>query len=99
MVSQSVIPSKQIFGGAKPFAFTELGIAMLSSVLNSQIAIQVNITILGTFVNSFTIIPQQNKLLQTDTNLCKSDVFFYISYVFVKTLYSLNESSVLFHMH
>ena len=50
MVSQSVIPSKQIFGGAKPFAFTEQGIAMLSSVLNSRIAIQVNIAILRTFV-------------------------------------------------
>jgi ORF6N domain len=28
MVSQNVIPSKQIFGGARPFAFTEQGIAM-----------------------------------------------------------------------
>ena len=50
LVSQGVIPSKQIFGGAKPFAFTEQGIAMLSSVLNSPIAIQVNIAILRTFV-------------------------------------------------
>lgn len=50
MVSQNVIPSKQIFGGAKPFAFTEQGIAMLSSVLNSKIAIQVNIAVLRTFV-------------------------------------------------
>lgn len=50
MVSQGVIPSKQIFGGARPFAFTEQGIAMLSSVLNSRIAVQVNIAILRTFV-------------------------------------------------
>jgi len=50
MVSQNVIPFKQIFGGAKPFAFTEQGIAMLSSVLNSKIAIQVNIAVLRTFV-------------------------------------------------
>ena len=50
LVSQNVIPSKQIFGGAKPFAFTEQGIAMLSSVLNSNIADQVNIAILRTFV-------------------------------------------------
>jgi flagellar capping protein FliD len=50
MVSQNVIPSKQIFGGARPFAFTEQEIAMLSSVLNSKIAIQVNIAILRTFV-------------------------------------------------
>ena len=36
MVSQSVIPSKSKFGGAKPFAFTEQGVAMLSSVLNNN---------------------------------------------------------------
>jgi hypothetical protein len=28
MVSQNVIPSKQVLGGAKPFAFTETGVAM-----------------------------------------------------------------------
>jgi hypothetical protein len=50
MVSQNVIPSKQVFGGARPFAFTEQGIAMLSSILNSKIAVQVNIAILRTFV-------------------------------------------------
>ena len=34
----------------KPFAFTELGVAMLSSVLNSEIAIQANIGIMRAFV-------------------------------------------------
>ncbi|MBO7053927.1 MAG: ORF6N domain-containing protein [Bacteroidales bacterium] len=34
----------------KPYAFTELGIAMLSSVLSSEIAIQVNIQIMRAFV-------------------------------------------------
>ncbi len=32
-----------------PFCFTELGVAMLSSILNSNIAIQVNIQIIRTF--------------------------------------------------
>jgi hypothetical protein len=32
-----------------PYAFTELGIAMLSSVLNSERAVQVNIQIMRTF--------------------------------------------------
>jgi len=50
LVSQNVIPSKKVFGGARPFAFTEQGIAMLSSILNSDIAVQVNIAILRTFV-------------------------------------------------
>ena len=32
------------------YAFTELGVAMLSTVLNSERAVQVNITIMRTFV-------------------------------------------------
>ena len=50
MVSQSVIPSKSYFGGSAPYAFTEQGVAMLSSVLNSKKAIEVNIAIMRTFV-------------------------------------------------
>lgn len=40
------------WGGRRtpPFAFTEQGVAMLSSVLNSQTAIQVNISIMRVFV-------------------------------------------------
>jgi hypothetical protein len=33
MVSQNVIPSKSHLGGANPMAFTEQGVAMLSSVI------------------------------------------------------------------
>jgi hypothetical protein len=36
LVSQNVIPSKSYLGGSSPFAFTEQGIAMLSSVLKSD---------------------------------------------------------------
>jgi hypothetical protein len=49
VVSQNVIPSKRHLGGAIPFAFTENGVAMLSSVLNSKRAIEVNIAIMRTF--------------------------------------------------
>ena len=35
LVSQSVIPSKSKLGGAIPFAFSEQGVAMISSVLNN----------------------------------------------------------------
>lgn len=59
--SQSVIPSdpdtnsnqaRSIWGGRRslPFMFTEQGIAMLSSVLNSNRAIQINIEIMRVFV-------------------------------------------------
>jgi len=50
LVSQNVIPSKSKLGGANPFAFTEQGIAMLSSVLNSEKAIAVNVSIIRAFV-------------------------------------------------
>ena len=42
VVSQNVIPHKKYFGGASPYAFTETGVAMLSSILKSGIAIEVN---------------------------------------------------------
>jgi hypothetical protein len=38
MVSQNVTPSMKHFGGALPYAFTEQGVAMLSSVLKSKIS-------------------------------------------------------------
>lgn len=50
VVSQSVIPSRQSLGGARPFAFTEAGVAMLSSVLKSKRAVAMNIAIVRTFV-------------------------------------------------
>jgi hypothetical protein len=49
------------WGGQRhlPFAFTEQGVAMLSSVLNSEIAIEVNINIMRAFVlmRQFALIP------------------------------------------
>jgi len=48
--SQFVISSWGGLRRAKPYAFTEQGVAMLSSVLNSEIAIKVNIEIMRAFV-------------------------------------------------
>ncbi len=64
MVSQNVIPNKGILGGAKPMAFTEQGIAMLSSVLRSKKAIDVNIAIMRTFVQVRKIIANNEELAQ-----------------------------------
>ena len=50
LVSQNVIPSLKYFGGAKVYAFSEQGVAMLSSVLKSKLAIQINIAIMRAFV-------------------------------------------------
>ena len=49
MMSQFVISSKRK-NSAPPFAFTEQGIAMLSGVLRSDIAIEANIAIMRAFV-------------------------------------------------
>jgi phage regulator Rha-like protein len=47
-----IVTSKTGRGGRRylPYAFTEQGVAMLSSVLNSERAVQVNIAIMRTFV-------------------------------------------------
>ena len=50
LVSQNVIPSARSLGGALPLAFTEQGVAMVSSVLTSKRAVQVNIAIMRAFV-------------------------------------------------
>lgn len=49
---------------SEPRAFTERGVAMLSSVLRSEGAIQVNIIIMNTFVNLREIVSGNEKLLQ-----------------------------------
>jgi hypothetical protein len=64
LVSQSVIPSRKKFGGAAPYAFTEQGVAMLSSVLRSPRAIEVNIAIRRTFV-------QLRRLMDSNRDLAR----------------------------
>lgn len=51
LISQNAI-SKSGRGGRRfaPYAFTEQGVAMLATVLNSEKAIQINIQIIDTFV-------------------------------------------------
>ncbi len=53
LISQIVTSSSANYGGRRklPLVFTEQGIAMLSSVLNSGRAVQVNIAIMRAFVN------------------------------------------------
>lgn len=48
--SQNVIPPDYNIGSTELFAFTEMGVAMLSSVLRSKTAIQANIVIMRAFV-------------------------------------------------
>lgn len=62
IVSQNVIPNKGLLGGAKPMAFTEQGVAMLSSVLRSKKAVDVNIAIMRTFVHVRRILQDNHEL-------------------------------------
>lgn len=50
LVSQNVIPSRRELGGFLPYVFTEHGVAMLSSVLRSERAVEINVAIIRTFV-------------------------------------------------
>lgn len=60
--SQSVISSWGGMRRALPYAFTEQGVAMLSSVLRSPRAVEVNIAIMRTFV-------QLRRLMDTNRDL------------------------------
>ncbi|HEY9139341.1 MAG TPA: ORF6N domain-containing protein [Bryobacteraceae bacterium] len=64
LVSQTVIPSHRSLGGFLPYAFTEQGVAMLSSVLRSERAIIVNIAIMRTFVRLRQILATHKLLAQ-----------------------------------
>lgn len=62
LVSQSVIPSKKSLGGYLPYVFTQEGVAMLSSVLRSKRAIQVNVAIMRAFVRLRQILESNEEL-------------------------------------
>jgi len=51
MVSQNAIPSKQSLGGSNPYVFTEQGVAALSSILSSDVAIEISTRIMRAFVS------------------------------------------------
>lgn len=64
MVSQNAIPSKQHLGGSLPLVFTEQGVATLSSVLTSKVAVETHINIMRAFVNMRKFISNNALVLQ-----------------------------------
>jgi len=60
--SQIVISSWGGLRRARPYAFTEQGVAMLSSVLNSERAVKVNIEIMRAFVRLRQILASNKEL-------------------------------------
>ena len=80
-VSQSVIPSSYNIGSSKIFAFSEQGVAMLSSVLRSKIAIEINISIMRAFVAlrqyalGYAELKQKLETFMIETNMQFNDIY------------------------
>ena len=81
-----MIPSKSKLGGAKPFAFTEQGVAMLSSVLNTDKAIAINIAIMRTFVSLRQFAMNYKELTDKVTDIEKQfpDIYNILNYLMDK---------------
>ena len=69
--SQFVISSWGGMRRSTPYAFTEQGVAMLSSVLRSNRAVQVNIQIMRTFVKLREMLTSHKDLARNVANLEK----------------------------
>lgn len=71
------------WGGTRyyPFAFTEQGVAMLSSVLRSEVAIEINISIMRAFVkirefsSTYAELNQKLETFMIETNMQFNDIY------------------------
>jgi hypothetical protein len=73
--SQIVISNRDRMGLRKPpFVFTEQGVAMLSSVLNSDIAILVNIQIMRVFTKMRALLDSHKEILRKLESIEKKDI-------------------------
>ncbi|MBU3714290.1 MAG: ORF6N domain-containing protein [Ferruginibacter sp.] len=64
LVSQFVIPQKKQAGGSLPFAFTEQGVAMLTTIIKNDFAIQTSIQIMHAFIKMRKILPHYAQIIQ-----------------------------------
>ena len=62
------------FSPSRPFAFTEQGVAMLSSILNSERAVAVNIQIIRVFTRMRKMIESHKEILRKLKMLEKKDI-------------------------
>jgi hypothetical protein len=73
LISQIAISSSGHGGRRKrPWVFTEQGVAMLSSVLNSPTAVRVNIEIMWTFVRLRRLMATPGELVEQITKLAET---------------------------
>ncbi len=64
-----MIPHKKFLGGSIPFGFTETGVAMLSSVLKSASAREMNIAIMRTFIALRKVAANYKEIMQIVTDM------------------------------
>ena len=97
LMSQFVISKPIGRGGTRkpPMAFTEQGIAMLSSVLKSDCAIDVNIAIMRAFVQMRKLLTTHKKLAdklnELENHLAEHDDQFGIVFEAIKQLLEVEE--------
>ena len=92
LISQNAISKNKGRGGTRklPYAFTEQGLAMLSSVLKSETAIQVNIQIIGVFTKMKQLLLDNKELFlkieKIENKLTAHDKDLQIIFVILKKL-------------
>lgn len=94
LMSQFVISKTEKRGGTQklPYAFTEQGLAMLSGVLNSDKAIEVNISIMRAFVAlrqfalGYAELNQKLENFMLDTNMQFNDIYIALTELAEKNL-------------
>jgi len=64
-VSQNATPSKQSYGGALPWVFTEKGLYMVATILKSKNALQATFTIIETFAKIKELSRNINGIMKT----------------------------------
>ena len=97
--SQIVISNKENMGLRKPpLVFTEQGVAMLSSVLNSDIAIAVNIQIIRVFTKMKKMLSAHNEILHKleilEKNHAKHDDEIILIFDYIKKLEQSKEQEL-----
>ena len=84
------IPENLKYNPSTPFAFSEQGVSMLSSVLRSKIAIQVNINIIRAFVlmrqhlSDYKELKEKIEKIETEMNVKFQDIYQAINYLLQK---------------
>jgi len=99
LISQNVISKRIGRGGTRklPYAFTEQGVAMLSSVLNSETAIQVNIQIIRVFTKMKQLLLENKELFskieKVEKQLTNHDKDLQNIFTILKKLISIPDST------